>query len=301
MSLSSGGIAQFSAGAGRSAMIKWPTPADVITGGSAPSSNLLSRGGSASAAAGVSQSVAGATGSIQYQNYTPGSPGAINSVDSTKGSTCVMVKNGAVADSARVQFNQGFQELEVEQLGAGILPDPFFRVFRFVVRCVFPLLPGPINQTTVDCGICLAPGGVSTSNGMNQGANRPGIQLGPTDNGVFTLRSRKSFAAGYDFQQNFTYAALGLPTPAETFCTYELRLISADNSGPAKVKAFVNNIQVGPTFSISAADGRVPGPNAGGSGTAGLVPYVHCANVGNYQIYMKWMAMIWSPDEQGNL
>jgi hypothetical protein len=279
-------------------MIVWPSLSDSTTGGGAVGNNLYTRLGNVNTISGTGQGNV-ATGNVQYQNYTTGSPGAVNSVDSTKGSPAVRFFNGAAGDKASMKFNQGVGTLEVEQLAPGIQPDRLFRVFRFVMRAAFPALGGAINRTTCDIGMCLLPGNVAD---MNNGANRPGIQLGPVDNGIFALRSRKSFAGAYDFSQDFTYAQLGFPaSPAETWCTYELRVISADNTGNAKVKAFVNEIQVGPTLTISAADGRAPGPAASGGGFNGLIPQVINSNSGAYSWYMKYCALIWTPDEQGNL
>ena len=295
MGLASGGIAQFSAGAGRSMMFWWPNWADAATGGTTPSANV---GGRLPAPYGAT---GGATvgGILQYQNYTIGAPGAINSVHSTAGSQCIMLKTQAAGDAYKVSWNEGFYGLEVEQLPAGMQPERFYRVFRHIVRCCFPVLPAPISLTGSDIGLMILPGNVAQ---MNQGANRPGIQFGPTDVGVWTLRSRKNFGAAYDFQQNFTNAQLGIPNyPQETWMTLEMRVISADNTKPAQFKMFCNEVQIGPTMNISAADGRIPGPAAAGGGALGYNPCIINQYTGVYAWYLKYMCLILAPDEQGNL
>lgn len=301
MALSSGGIAQFSAGAGRSYMVIWPTEADTPNNGSAPSGNMVGRGGINSVANGIGQSVGG-TGVIQHIAYIPGNPGSYPASDSSNGQNVVMLKATIGTDSAKVQWNQGFMYYEQAQLAPGIQPDRLFRVFRFIMRANFPPLAAPITKTGADIGMCIVPGNVAS---MNGGANRPGIQFGPTDAGIMTLRSRKSFGAAYDFSQDFTYAQLGLPAAASGdtgFVTYEMRIISADNTAPAKLKVFCNEVQVGPTFNVSPADGRAPGPVGSGGGFVGYGCQVINSVPGvAYIWHLKYMALIMSPDEQGNL
>lgn len=299
MPLTSGGITVLPAGAGRSYQIMFPPMSDVWNNGSGPSSNMTSRPGPSSVSSGVAFSTA-ATGVIQYFSYSPGvgGPGTFIVGDPQKGTPCCMLKNAAGGDFARIGFGQGVNYMETEQLTPGIMPDRFFKVWRFVMRAVFPLLSGPINQTVSDCGMLLI---APNQSSQNVGANRPGVQLGPTDAGVYTLRTRRGVGAAYDFTQNFTTAQLGLPNPSETFATYEIRVISADAGSPASMKFFVNESQIGPTFQVSAADGRVPGQSAGGGGFNGLCANVVNGNTGVYTWLFKYMCLIMTPDENYNL
>lgn len=294
MGLSSGGIGILSAGAGRSYQIMWPPQSDTWNNGSGPSQNMTGRLGFSGVSNGISITNI-ATGVTQFFSYSPGTPGTFVASDSTLGSPAVMLKNLAAGDQNKVGFNQGyFLGYEGEKLGAGIQPDRFFHVARFIVRGCFRQLAGAINQTTTDIGLMIVPGNVAS---MNMGANRPGYQFGPTDVGVYTLRARKSFAAAYDFSQDFTAAALGLPDPAETWCTYEMRIIGADNGKPAQYKMFVNEVQIGPTISISPTDGRAPGPSASGGGFNGLNFNIINSNGGTYIWLVKYMCLILCPDE----
>ena len=273
-----------------------------LTNGTVPNNGQTGRPAINSSPNGIGITTGGASGAVKYQNYTIGSPGSVNAIDSTKGSPSVGLINLAAADTARVQWNQGLHYLETEQSPAGIQPDPFFKVFRFIMRAAFPTLAGPINLTTCDIGMAFSPSNVVSSGGMNGGGNRPGIQIGPTDNGKISIRSRKSFAAAYDYQQDFTYAQLGFPaSPADFWCNYEIRYVSADANGPAKCKCYINNVQVGATLLVNAADGRVTGNASGGTNFLDLIPYATNVNSGVYTWYMKWMMIIMTPDETNNL
>lgn len=296
MALSSGGIAQFSSGAGRSYQNVWPPTNDGSTGGSGPTANQEVRTGNSPN--GISVGTA-TTGSVQYQAYKAGAGGAlVVNGNTTEGNMTVRINNVAAGDLAKAAYNQGFtNRLEIDQLPATIQPDRFFRVGRFIVRAAFPTLAGALNLLTADLGLMVLPG--NTAN-MNNGGNRPGIQMGPTDAAKFTIRTRKSFAAAYDFQQDFTYAQLGVAS-LDAFITYEIRIISADSSTPGRCKFFFNEVQIGPTINFGAADGRLPGIDAAGGGFLGLIPSVIATNVGNYGFFMKYMSLIFTTDEQGNI
>lgn len=295
MALSSGGIAQFSSGAGRSYQNVWPPTNDPTTGGTGPTTNQEVRTGNSPNGIGVSTA---ATGSVQYQAYKAGTAGAlVANGQVTEGNVTVRLNNAAAGDSAKVAYNQGFTKLEIDQLPATIQPDRFFRVGRFIVRCAFPSLAGALNLTTADLGLLILPGNVAN---MNVGGNRPGIQMGPSDAAKFTIRTRKSFAGAYDFQQDFTYAQLGVAS-LDAFITYEIRIISADSSTPGRCKFFFNEVQIGPTINFGSVDGRLPGIDASGGGFLGLVPSVFAGNVGNYGFFMKYMSLILTTDEQGNI
>lgn len=292
MGISVASYTSFPSGAGRAYQNTFPPENDTTTGGNGPTANMERRVGDSPN--GISTATA-VGGTVQYQDYKIGNPGAIvANGNTTDGSVCIRLLNAAAGDSAKVSYNQGIaHKMEVEQLDAGVQPDPLFRVARFVVRAAFPTLAGALNLTTMDLGLCLLPGNVAT---MNAGGNRPGIQLGPSDAAKVTFRTRKSFAAAYDNQQDFTFAQLGL-TKLDCWITYELRVVGADSSGPAKVKAFLNGAQIGTSLVMGTAAGIVPGMTSSGGGFLGLVPGLINSNTGAYSWYFKWMTLIFASDE----
>lgn len=274
-------------GAGRGLELRWPDYGTVPNDNSNPGAGSTGRGGGASSAGWTIHTAA--TGTVRYKNNEPG-VGAGPAVG-PGGAVCAEFANAAGGDLANVQGPAAMGQLA--QLPAGIVSDPFERVFRFVAFAAFPPLGGAIGAAA-DLGLEIVPGNVAS---MNQGANRPGIMFGPTDVNKIGLRTRDGFAAPYKTDQEFTLAQLGLASYNQ-WMLWELRIVFGDANGPAQLKAFLNNRQFGNTVVWGAAAGSLlPTYIGAGGGFMGLYPYFVNVNNGGLATYAQWLRVIRAPDE----
>jgi hypothetical protein len=275
------------AGAGRSWEWVWPDWGLVWNDNAVPPGTSGSRGGPVSQAGATGVSVA-ATGAVRVKNYQPGT-GVI--ATAFNGADCIQFLNGAAGDLADLK-GPGVHPA-IDQLAAGVVADPFERVMRYVGVCAFPALGGALGAAA-DLGLELRPGNVAS---MNNGANRPGVMFGPIDANTIAFRGRATFAAAYTFNEQFTLAQLGLAS-YDTWLVWELRVISADATGPAQLKAFLNGRQFGTTKLFGSGAALLPGPSAAGGGFQGLYPCFMNTNTGAYSAYVRRLRVITAPDEQ---
>lgn len=287
-------VAGAPAGAGRSVMIMWPGLNDTINDGSAATATQQARLGVTSNVT-VAIGAAG-LGAASWRNYGISPTSALTTNSPSQGTPALRMTSGVVGDAVSLKFNQSLFP-EIEQLLPGGVPDPFFRVWRFVARMAIVPLAGAINAEAT-FGLAMIPGGNTSING---GGAKPGIMLGPTNVGTISLRARHDNVAGYRTQQDATVAQLGLTT-YDQWLTYELRAVGSDATGPAQLKAFINGRQLGNSVNFGPAAGPLlPSPSAAGGGFKGLFPWLIADNVVGGTIYLRWMALILSPDEGANL
>lgn len=280
-------VAATAPGAGRVLESRYPDWGIAIVDNGAPGNGGTARGGPASSPGwGTNNS---GTGAVRIKNNEPGV--GSGSAVGPNGAVSVQLLNAAAGDLADVKAPPLTGQLG--QLAAGVLADPFERVFRFVGLLAFEPLPGALGAAA-DYGLELLPGNVAS---MNNGASRPGVMFGPTDAGTISLRTRQAFAGGYTSTQSFTLAQLGLASYNQ-WMLWELRVLFGDANGPAQLKAFLNGKQFGNAVQWGAAAGNLlPTYIGAGGGFYGLYPYLMNTNTGALSCYAQWLRVIRAPDE----
>jgi hypothetical protein len=276
MTVRTGLIPSQPAGAGATYDVWWPGVAQQMTVGDQVGTGLTRQGTSTLGLVGFIQV---ATGTAQVARYL--------------GTSAYRLRSAAAGDRAELQGGT-FINVPIEQLPASLGPMPM-QCWRLIAVCAFPLLAGPLNPATADLGLELLPGNVDS---MNQGANRPGIMFGPTDNGVFSLRARPGFGPAYTV--NTPVPAGQTPSLAD-YNMYELRIIGASNAGPAQLKVFINSRQVLPAVLFGVGAGLLPSENASGGGFNSYRFYVTNSPSGILDCYVKSMHWVAGPTEQSTL
>lgn len=209
----------------------------------------------------VTAAAIGRGGMATYQNASVGGAGATVGTGKVAGAPCTSINVGA--GSWLVQLNDRIV-IMTERSGGDLGEAPACWEFYAIAAFSDPTAP-----VLGDTGVCIASfsGNYVDTDGATHAA---GVRFGPTGPGAAELRMRAINGGAYSVQE----AVASVKLPDFTILNrWALRIVGGLATEDPYIVGLVNGAEVTDRYSLTAAAGKFPAPDAVSATSLGYVPF----------------------------